>query len=84
MPEFTPTQKRILRVLSDGMCHTKEELHEKCIADELSAINVLYFHISALRKKLVTRGEDIIYSAGGNSLKRGYRHVRLLHPVSDE
>lgn len=83
MPEFTPTQRRILRLLSDGKPHTKEEV-KGCLGDELASMSAVYFQISRLRQKLATKGEDIVYATNGFGLRKAYRHVRLLHDPSDE
>lgn len=72
--EFTPTELRMLEVLSDGRQHTRKELHA-CLYDELSSLKTVKFHVSTLRKKLERRGETIVCV-----LNNGvhYRHVRLL------
>ena len=73
--EFTPTQQRLLKVLSDGERHEKDELWE-CLGDDKATGNNLRVHLTYLRKKLRAIGEDIttefIYR------KFTYRHVRLL------
>lgn len=71
---LSPTQTRIIRVLSDGMPHPREELRQ-CI-DGMATIGNISNHLSAARKILRPMGEDIVCE-----LLRGaicYRHVRLL------
>ena len=81
MPGFTPTQQRILNVLSDGMPHTKEEMRD-CLNDELSGGNNLRVHLTYLRKKLRTVGQTIVYEFQWPN-KMLYRHVRLLASAND-
>lgn len=73
--DFTETQLKILKVLSDGRSHTKAEL-QACVPDELASISALQVHISRLRKKLQPAGEDILCVFVARSFQ--YRHVRLL------
>ena len=84
MPEFTPTQRRMLKLLSDGKGHSKHEL-KLCIDDELASMSSVFFHISTLRKKLHAKGEDIICTStrvygGTKGRDKVYIHVRLLSP----
>lgn len=72
---FSPTQTKILRVLSDGMPHSRHELHA-CLDDPLSNLKALWFHICMMRKTLRPKGEDIICEYCSRSYY--YRHVRLL------
>lgn len=78
--EFSPTQTRMLILLSDGRPHTKEELHG-CLWDELSKKSAINYHLLLLRKLLRTRGEDIICEFSRR--RRVYRHVRLLSSAYD-
>ena len=80
-PVFTPTQQRLLKLLSDGMPHTRKEL-VKCLDDELTSLDTVNVHISYLRRKLRPIGQDIICEMG-SSYKLGYRHVRLLRSPVD-
>lgn len=48
---LTPTQRAILKVLSDGQLHRREELHA-CLVDELGPLSNVQPHISRLRKHL--------------------------------
>ena len=78
--KFTPTQVRMLQVLSDGEPHTYQELHN-CLRDELSYKGNMYCHITILRKKLLreTPKQTIICEVnGGWRRERMYRHVILL------
>ena len=77
---FTPTEKRILTVLSDGQAHRREELH-KCLPDELAALEAIQPHISRLRKKLSPVGEDIICTLKARQIH--YQHVRLISSSYD-
>jgi len=74
---FTPTQKRILEVLGDGMLHPAQQLLA-CI-DELASDNSLWVQITALRKLLRPQGQDIIcHRASGTLAETHYCVVRLL------
>ena len=72
---FTPTQTAMLKVLSDGLPHSKAELHA-CLPDELGAADNVFRHISAIRKTLRPRGQDVLCEYRERS--RFYRWVRLL------
>lgn len=80
---FTPTQKRMLAVLSDGEGHTREELHA-CLGDDLASGGAVRVHIAILRKKLAQVGQAILCEvqgiAGKGKLALAYRHV--LHLVN--
>lgn len=73
--EFTPTERRMLAVLSDGMMHSREELHA-CLPDDLDPLSAIRNHVSNLRKKLLPKGQDIVCQL--HLAKTHYRHVRLL------
>lgn len=73
---FTPTQLKILDLLSDGMPHLRKEIHE-CLWDEQGALGNIRPHISAIRKVLRPKGEDIVCELTYQR-RLCYRHVRLL------
>lgn len=77
---FTPTHKRMLEVLSDGLPHSRLEMHA-CLYDELGDIENIHYHISTLRKHLRKKGEDILIQI--ISRRPHYRHVRLLYPSAE-
>lgn len=56
---FTPTQQAMLDVLAGGRPHTRDELHA-CLPDELGEANNVHAHLSAIRKRLRSKGEDIV------------------------
>jgi len=72
---FTPTQKAMLNVLSDGHRHTREELHA-CLPDELGPISNIRTHLMHIRKKLRPAGQDIICELFQRRIH--YRCIRLL------
>lgn len=81
MPEapeltFSPTEKRLLEVFSDGEAHSKRELFQRCIDDQYAQDSTLLAAISNLRKKLILRGEAVICEA--RHRKGFYRHVKLI------
>ena len=61
MINFTRTELALLRVLSDGMPHTKEEL-AKCLWDDLASMRAIPAHMCNIRKKLreANRQETIV------------------------
>lgn len=71
----TPTHKKMLAILSDGLPHTYKELHTCLYDDQGPLINVAK-HITQIRQYLRPKGEDIICELKGYA--RFYRHVRLL------
>ena len=72
--KFTPTQNAIMDVLRDGRRHSKCELM-KCL-DEFSTSNNLRVHLSHLRKRLESRGDDIVCELGRDGSY--YRWVRII------
>jgi hypothetical protein len=66
-------RESMLRLLGDGMAHTREELHALCGPSNMEVIND---HISDLRKLLRPKGEDIICVL--YKRKIAYRWVRLI------
>ena len=72
---FTPTQQRMLAVLSDGLPHTVEELLS-CIDDTLASKQNVQHHVSDARKVLRPRGQDVICEWVRR--RRLYRWVRLI------
>lgn len=77
MAKFTPTETRILEVLSDGKPHHKLELHV-CLFDEmgLDKNKAVANHVLRIRAKLNPEGYDIACSL--RYRKTYYTHVRLL------
>jgi hypothetical protein len=80
VPQYTPTQERLLAVLADGLPHRREELMG-CLNDDLAERVILQCHISLLRKKLRPVGQDILCEFAQRTYQ--YRHVRLLASAYD-
>lgn len=80
-PPFTPTQQKILDVLSDGLAHLREELHA-CLPDELGPLKNVQNHITAIRRRLRPKGQDIVCVISNRGIR--YMHVRLLVPLSKD
>lgn len=76
-PKFTPTEQRILDLLSDGLSHRREEFLS-CLYDELGRLGTVRLHLYNMRKKLRPIGQDIVTEMGQSRILY-YRHVRLLH-----
>ncbi len=77
---FTPTQKDILNVLSDGRPHLRQELID-CLDDPLADRLTLKPVLYRLRKKLRPKGQDI--KAVLQNMRVHYMHVRLLHSSNE-
>lgn len=80
MPRFTETQRKILDVLSDGMPHTKDELHA-CLSDELAALSAVDFHLTGIRKVIRPVGQDIICQFIDKQFK--YRLIIVYAPADE-
>lgn len=82
-PPFTPTERRILVLLGDGLPHTKEEIHG-CLNDELQPLTSIHVHIMAIRAKLPVDTEIICQLVGGNSKSHAFRLIRVVRLVPEE
>lgn len=78
MPDYTPTEGAILKILSDGYAHKREELRQ-ALPDELSGFSCLSTMLYQLRKKLKPMGQDIVCQLQGRRIS--YRWVRTLSDV---
>lgn len=72
---YTPTEQRILTVLSDGQAHPRKELLA-CLNDDMAVAHTLRHHIRNIRRKL-PEGQTIVFEVGFQ-FKPYYRHIRLL------
>lgn len=72
---YTPTQRKMLAVLSDGLPHSKAELHS-CLHDDLGAVENIQIHLTNIRKRIRPKGEDILTQFIDRRLH--YRLVRLI------
>ncbi len=72
---YTKTEVKILKMLSDGLPHTRDEL-KTCMDDPLATNTNLKAHIHRLRGKLKMVGESIVCELCPGIR---YRHVRLLY-----
>ena len=73
--EFTPIQRAMLKVLSDGQAHTRKELH-RCLSDRLGPLTNIAVHLVGIRKVLRPKGEDILCIIENGESK--YSHVRIV------
>lgn len=78
-PHYTPTEKRLLKALSDGDKHLASSLMP-LLNDELTERKTLSAHIGNIRRKL-PKGEYIVTEI--KFLKIYYRHVILLSSGTD-
>ena len=56
---FTPTQQRIMDLLSDGELHSKQEIF-KCLSDDLSQPGAIHCQITLIRNKIRAEGYAIM------------------------
>ena len=77
--DYTPTERRMLAILGDGLPHLKREMLS-CLNDDLADESTVEGHLINLRKKLRHRGRDVL----GQYVNNRY-HVRLvrLHDPND-
>lgn len=77
MPTFTPTQQRIMDVMSDGLPHTSRELIKRCLNDEDQPVEHMKVMIFNLRKRL-PESQVIIGETRGQGQPFTYRLARVL------
>lgn len=80
MEKFTPTQQRILELLSDGLRHKRDEVLA-CLGDDMASLDTMQIHIVYLRKKLNPKGTDIVCQVYNGGYY--YRHIRMLVNPND-
>jgi DNA-binding CsgD family transcriptional regulator len=73
---LSPTQYKMLQVLSDGQDHLKQELAD-CLSDPLGTD--ISHHLKAIRKLLRLQGQDIACVLMRR--RTGYRWVQLCPPA---
>jgi hypothetical protein len=78
--EFTPTERRILAVLADGLPHPRKEIIA-CMEDPLAQAKSIHKHLGSLKIKLRYRGQEILCQLIGKCLF--YRQIRHLHSPYD-
>lgn len=76
MPKFTPTEQKLLKRLSDGNRHLRDDLKLLLPDHMLNQRTALPYHMSKLRKKLNPIGEEIVCEFRFGKIY--YRHVRLI------
>lgn len=77
--EFTPMQRVVMRILDDGMPHSKDELMN-ALGLDMKHIERLRRVITTLRPALIKIGQTIVCE---NIRRRNhYRRVRLLNHKS--
>lgn len=57
---LTPTQLRLLVILSDGEPHSRYQLRDEGLWDELGSVENVKNHIAAIRRHLRKIGQDIV------------------------
>lgn len=74
--KFSPIEKKLLAVLSDGAPHPKYELLP--VLDNQTNVKLLSLHMHNIRKKLQMIGQTVVCVSYGRK-GTAYMHVRLLH-----
>lgn len=78
--KYTPTESAILQVLTDGRQHSKQEIVD-CLPDEMS--ENISGHLFNLRKKISSKGQDIVCLSKGKQRPVCYQLIRLLYVKVD-
>jgi DNA-binding response OmpR family regulator len=73
---YTPTEERILRVLSDGLPHSHDDLRE-LLCDDMAVKRTINTHVSNIRRKLKPLGQTIVCEYIRK--RQHYRHIVLLN-----
>lgn len=71
---LTPTERRILDLLADGLPHSREEL-ARCLPDDLASPSSVGRHLTGIRRALPP-GEAVLAVYHRRTLH--YQHVILL------
>lgn len=76
---LTKDEANLYRMLSDGLWHSKEELHT-CLWDHEQSHfpSALQVRLSELRKKLRRQGLDVFSARDSDNRFYGYRMARLI------
>lgn len=74
---FTPTEQRIIDLLSDGLPHARSELMG-LLNDDMTTVKTLGMHIYRIRNKLAGHGQNIITEVVGGRRQIHFRYVRLI------
>ena len=80
---LSPTEQRIMDLLSDGLPHTKKEM-VLCLADPMGGEDNVKPHLHNLRKKLLIQNEAVLCVLVGGRVKyqflpAKYRPLSILH-----
>jgi hypothetical protein len=78
---LTPIETKIIRLLSDGDLHKRDELMG-CIGDPLSKPVNLHYHLVNLRKKLLPLQQTVCCVLRGR--ERFYRRMVMYVPMSSD
>lgn len=79
--KFTPVQRKIMDLLSDGRPHTVAELCD-CLWDDQAAYSTVRVHIMNIRKILRPKGHDLVVTRL-MARQIAYQHVMLLPSAVD-
>ena len=78
---FTPVQRKMYRILEDGMPHDPRDLLA-CLSDELAEYRTIHVHLTGMRKYLRSVGQDISLTQVNGT--KTYTLVRRIPPSSRE
>lgn len=81
MPHFTPTERKIIHLLSDGRRHLNIEV-ARVVDPEVLSTKGLKMHFKNLRSKLNPIGQEIVCIRYFG--KYYYQHVRFLKNPNEE
>lgn len=81
--KFTETERKLLKVLSDGKPHTVSELLPELWDAPHGRVNDIRAHMRNIRAKLEQTGHTIVCITNGVKRPVKYQHVRLLADPED-
>lgn len=74
LEDLTQTERKVYNLLADGLPHAREEIHA-LLEDELSAMQAIKNHVSAVRKQVRKASYEIVF----DQRTLTYRMVQIVH-----
>lgn len=75
VPQFTPTERKIMNLLKDGLPKPSRKIWE-CLDDEMASMDAMRKHLSRMREKLKPLNHGIICEIYNRHVH--YRYVILI------
>lgn len=80
---YTDTERRLLRILSDGNPHLKDELKDVMNEGQDCSDHNLSQFILRINEKLSHIGQKVVCINNGRQKQARYQHIRTLHGPED-